>query len=263
MCWPCPRRRCVACALLTALCFGLAAARAHAADTTETWDAGATDIDFYLGLDGVGRAQYEKTAFGELMLGYGIVERFSAFLGAALESNEVFADGAGAFFLGIFGTPLDTDHVDLDLFFRVGAGGPGFSEIEVTPALELNVDAHPERRSWGLYLRAGVPLFGRDTGDTRMHHELGLRCEATVGAYYTLAGRHQLLLEHDVVWHPRPSAEDRPFEVGGLALGYNVTLSRAIELINQIYFDLPQAGEPAAFGVMSGFIATLPAARPR
>ncbi len=49
--------------------------------------------------------------------------------------------------------------------------------------------------------------------------------------------------------------------MGGLALGYNVTLSESIELINQLYLDIPQRDDPVAVGLMIGFIATLPSSR--
>jgi hypothetical protein len=45
---------------------------AQAADTVETWDVGATDVDFYLGFDGMGLDRYERTLSGEIMLGYNV-----------------------------------------------------------------------------------------------------------------------------------------------------------------------------------------------
>jgi hypothetical protein len=44
---------------------------AWAADTVETWDPGAADVDFYLGFDGVGA---ERSVYGDIMVGYGHVD---------------------------------------------------------------------------------------------------------------------------------------------------------------------------------------------
>jgi hypothetical protein len=43
-------------------------------------------------------------------------------------------------------------------------------------------------------------------------------------------------------------------------LGYNLTLNDSLELINQVFIDLPQAGQGVAVGITLGFIASLPAA---
>ncbi len=63
-----------------------------------------------------------------------------------------------------------------------------------------------------------------------------------------------------MVFHLR-NIDEKITDVGGLALGYNVTLSKSIELINQLCLDLPQQNEPVAVGLMIGFIATLPTSR--
>ncbi len=73
---------------------------ARAADTTEPFDVGASDVDFYVGFDGVGQPSGEKALSNEIMLGYGIVDRLSASIGTVLESNEQLADGA------VYGGPL-------------------------------------------------------------------------------------------------------------------------------------------------------------
>lgn len=218
-----------------------AAAPARASDTVETWDVGATDVDFYVGHDGV--------AFGDIMLGYGVAPRLSAYLGTTL------SDGETAIYLGVFGTPIDTDHFDLDLFLGMTNGGPGLSQFELAPAIELNLDLDPDMRSWGAYLRAHLPVHGRPTTDATaatMAADATYHVAPTVGVYRSLGERHQLLLEYSVDFHPDA------VEVGGLAFGYNVAITDGLELINEIYVDIPQAGERVAFGATTGFIATIP-----
>ena len=54
------------------------------------------------------------------------------------------------------------------------------------------------------------------------------------------------------------STGERSVDIGGLAFGYNIVLNERIELINQLYVDIPQRNESAAWSLMFGFIATLP-----
>jgi len=87
-----------------------------------------------------------------------------------------------------------------------------------------------------------------------------LALEATLGAFTTLNERHQLLLEVDGAYRPAPGPSELRLQLGGAAVGYNLVLSESIELINQVFIDLPQsASEPIAVGVMLGFVATLAA----
>jgi hypothetical protein len=143
-----------------------------------------------------------------------------------------------------------------DLFLDLSAG----EVFEVRPALELNfdADADADMSTWGLYLRAPFAIYGRrfdDGGSQPTFH-----FEGTVGAYARVAPAHQLLLEYDMALRPDSEPGDRRTEIGGLAAGYNATLSDAIELVNQVAVDIPQGGEKAALSVMTGFIATMPSA---
>jgi len=213
-------------------------------------------VDLYLGFDGVGPGETEKTAFGEIMLGIGLTDHLSAFTGAVVQGDQTFSRRAGELYLGLMGTPLDTDHLDLDLFLELRLSGEGLAQFQATPSLEFNVDGDAQRRSWGLYLRAGLPLYRREAGGGR---DLALHLESTLGAYLTFGGRHQVLLEYDMAFRPWPEAGQHPAEVGGLALGYNLTLSDAAELISQVYLDLPQLGdEPLAANFMLGVIISMP-----
>jgi hypothetical protein len=66
---------------------------------------------------------------------------------------------------------------------------------------------------------------------------------------------HQLLLENDMgINHNGETTA----VIDGVALGYNVCVNDTIELINQVYLDIPQQREQIAIGVMVGMIATLP-----
>ncbi len=232
--------------VLAVLAVLLAPGIARAADTVETWDPGAVDVDFYLGYDGAGSPS--RSVYGDIMVGYGIVEGFSAYLGTALTAPDSLAGGEPGLYLGVFGTLVDTDHVDFDLFLDLGATGDGMSDLEVRPSLELNLDAAPDLRSFGTYVRAGVVAHSADDASRAV-----LDVTLNPGAYVTLAGSHQLFVEYDMAFAPSDGAT----EIGGFALGYNVVINDALELVTQVHADIPQADEVAAVSFMAGFIATI------
>jgi len=256
------------CAMLIGLSISilLTAPLAHAADTVETWTVGATDFEFYAGFDGIGLGQHEKTVFAEAVIGFGLMDRFSGYLSVSGAANEYFADGGGDVSLGIFGTPVDTDHFDLDLFL-----GAGFAqgEFSLTPALEMNFDLAPDLAKWGIYLRAQQALTGRDESkeddpqtedvdESKTKYAFAPSTILTAGTYWTVAEGHQLLLEYDMALANNPEKDEEILEIGGVAIGYNVMLTDSIEMINQVFFDIPGNGEKFSAGVSTGIVVTLP-----
>lgn len=248
--------------LVVAVTFGGAAATVRAADTLETWDAGSGNTDFYVTMDGMGRSLEEQGVAGDMLLGWGVADRFSTYLSVALAADGTLADGDAALGVGLFGTPLDTDHVDLDLVLDLCAGGSGLHDLCVGPALELNLDASPDLSTWGAYARAGLAISGREVGQegAKLGGSGGRVADRvlTVGAYRALGARSQLLLEYDLTWLDEPEAGAPTVERGGLALGLNRMLGENLELITQGTWDVPQAGQDGALGFTIGFIAGLP-----
>lgn len=243
------------CALVAGAVVFFAADASRASDTVETWDAGAADVEMYLGMDGLGLPKEARTFYGDMMLGYGLVDRFSAYVGTTLASTDGLSNGSSTQSIGVFGTPVDTDHVDVDVFFDMSSGGPD-QRLEVRPALELNLDADPEMRTWGVYLRAPLPVYGRKfkTGSTHTSFHL----ESTLGAYAQAGASHEFLVEYVMEYHPDPVEDERRTTIGGVSLGYNVALSDSLEIVNELFLDIPQGDEKVAAALMTGFIATLP-----
>jgi hypothetical protein len=237
---------------------------AGAIDTVETWDAGAVDVDFYAGYCGVGHSRENRWLAGELMLGYGIIDRFSAYLGATLSTNEMFSTASSEVFLGIFGTPVDTAHFDMDIFFDMRAAGFEGTDFTLRPAIELNVDSDDEMGFIGAFLSLGFPIYGQalgQAGDVGAETEVTSDIEATIGGYITLAERHQIFLAYTMLFRIRPRDRERVVEVGSAAVGYNVTLHDSIELVGEVCVDIPQDDESVTAGFMLGFIATVPSSR--
>jgi hypothetical protein len=243
---------------------------ALAADTTETYGLGASDYELYLGLDGVGLGDSEMTVWGQTLLGFGFAERFSGYIAMSAEGTERLSAGTGGAAFGIFGTPVDTSHFDLDLFLGAGFGD---GEMFMTPALELNLDARPDLALCGLYVRAEEALAGRDDSiaddpvttdadESEERNAFAATTVLTVGGYFTIAEIHQILLEYDMAFHPGgadlPAGGSEVVERGGVALGYNVRVTKSIELLAQVSADVPNDGEDLAAGFLVGLIATMP-----
>lgn len=221
----------------------------RAADTVETWDAGAIDVDAYVGVEGLGESREERVLYLDAMLGYGLVDRLSVYAGSTQTTDD------DSIYLGVFGTLIDGDAVDLDLFLDFSFGGDAYSDATVTPALELNVDADPARGSWGVYLCAGLPVTS-GTGEEQVP-ELTHALEWTSGAYLTIAEGHMLFVEHDMVWERPASSERRPPEHASVAAGYNVTLGPTTELVNELRVAPSSSKAFGSVGLMTGVILTL------
>lgn len=253
--------------LLAALLVALARpCRCWAIDTIETFAAGGYDLELYVGVGGLasgrdgGAAGPSPYGHGELLLGYGLTDWLALCAGTTLRGPDAaYPEGDAAGYLLLVATPLDTDHLDLDLQLTVALAGSGLKELRYRPEAEFNVDLRPNLSLAGLYLRLAVPVHGIRPSESAGASAASTHVDlATVfGLYLTVARRHQLLLEHDTTFHFRPAASEPPAEVGGVTLGYNVVLNAHLELIHQLALDLDQRGRPHAVGALVGMVVTL------
>lgn len=237
-------------------CFGAAAGlcvcavcgNCFAADTIETWEPGFSDFEIYAGYDGIGRPQAERSMAALSVIGVGIVPRFSGYVSVAAGAGEDLSNAEAALSIGVFGTPVDTRYFDLDLLLDVAVHGPGLSSIHILPMAEMNLDL----RNFGFYFRTGGNLEGTTAPDGAVTRSLSVLLNP--GAYVILAERHQLLIEYDgaVLLNG-----DGGYEQGGVAFGYNVTLSDRVELINQLYLGIPTDGTDVFGAAAMGIIVSL------
>lgn len=234
----------------------LLAVPAAAIDTIETWAAGDGNLELYSGIDGVGHSGADQALAGAMLMGWGVTNRFAAYLATAMESDGYFTDAETELNLGVFGTPLDTDHVDVDLLLDMRVSGHGMNDAFVVPAAELNLDRDPDLGSYGVFLRGGAEIGGTEdaNGHRSRHVDLGF----DLGAYYSLSPDHQLLVRYDATVHDKADPEKSGFEHGSVALGYNALLGDTVELITEAGMGIAQAGTASSLGFMVGFIATLP-----
>jgi len=216
------------------------------ADTTETYDRGAVDVEFYTSWLEQPRAW---TLGNEVYLGAGLANRFSGFFDVLLNTSDHLANEPG-FRIGVFGTPVDTAHFDLDVIAAMGMDG---GKACLCDGVELNYDFKPDLRAWGMYLR----VLGNLIWDPSPDNTTTSATSITMGAYWTVRPDWQLLLEYDMA--VSGTVCQPAWDIGGLALGLNIVLNRTVELITQVYLDIPQQDESWGLGVMAGVIVTIPA----
>ena len=140
------------------------AVHVEAADTLEVFDPGATDLELHFCAGGFGSWAGTEAVGGELVAGYGIADRLSLYSGATLEIADGFASLCGGYSLGVYGTPLETDHVDFDIIMGIN-GGKGLGDLAFTPGIEINLDRHPEMKSFGLYADIFFSIRPTDDGE--------------------------------------------------------------------------------------------------
>ncbi len=233
---------------------------ARAANTIQNFDEGASYFEGHLAFDGIGLDAYQMRFKAQGLLGFGITTSISAYIGVTGTANERFADGTLTGNLGVFWNPLDTDHLDLDLLLDVSMGTDGFA---LSPGLELNLDVKPDRALAGMYVVVWESLTGRDTSvkdnpltpmknEASTSYELAPMTSLSLGTYLTLGEVHQLHLVFDMTFRHNAATGEFANEVGGVALGYNFMLTDEIELINQVYLDIPQDNETFSVGLSVG-----------
>jgi hypothetical protein len=246
--------------------FGVLARPVAAGDTIETWDEGAVDFELYTGAGGLGLGRNETSIFADVVLGYGILDRLAGYLRGSGAATEQLGDGSGEAGVGVFGTPIDSNHFDLDLIADFGFGSDG---LAITPALEINLDAEPDLAFWGVYLRGQQSFVGREdpavepAADAQLEAREPERMIApvttvTLGLYWTAARAHQLVVEADGSIFNNPAEGQDAVDFGGVSAGYNVAIHESVELIHHLFIDVPvRTGERLAACLGIGLIATI------
>lgn len=260
---PLPVRRCsiirVGLAAALALFLWVGVSDTQAADTVETWDVGATDVDYYMGIGGLGLPRQDGGVFGDLLLGYGLAERFSGYVGIALTADRNLGQSDPEHYLGLFGTPVETDHFDLDIFLNFAGSATGYA---IAPSVELNLDRDPDMSSYGLFLRSG-PVFSNLPADPEVEgseDRIGTTWRFTPGVYWSVSPRSQLFFQYSNGYVASPEEGQDNWDVGQMQVGYNIFLTEAIELITEINWDAKKTDGVTPWGGFVGIIVTLPTA---
>jgi hypothetical protein len=250
----------------------------YAADTIEVFNPGGfTDFEFYLSYGGIGLPKEERAATPEWLAGASLTDSLSTYIAGSYSFSEAFfALGQVGVNLGVFGTPIDTDHFDLDLMFDVGFLGATTSSFIFTPGIELNYDTSPDMDGFGLYLRlepgwsnekteapSALTTIRSDTESEEivdgawcgtLDSEQTLIVATTPAFYWVFLPDQQFLAEFNFHWQASADQGERLIHIGGLTLGYNLTINDSIELINQVFFDFPQETEDFSIALTVGAI---------
>jgi hypothetical protein len=237
----------------------------YAADTIESFDVSALDVEMYVGGSGFGLEKSEQTLGASTVLGYGLLNRLSGYMAFGAETNTYLVEGDGGIAFGIFGTPLDTDHFDADLLADLSLDGGNMSELTATPGLELNFDLEPDQGLWGLYAQGEPTISGRETEesaasadpDAETEYEYVWTMNYTLGSYVTLGERHQILAEYYRAETRNPAEGEPGLEDQLIAVGYNVAVHDRLELVSDFAFHLPRDNEDFYWGITVGFIGTI------
>lgn len=233
------------------LCVG----NALGADTVETWEVGAGNFELFSEFQGVGSTAPDQGVASAMLMGWGVANRFSAFAATGVSAAGNLSSAEAEIVLGAFGTPYDSDHLDFDLGLDMIASGPGLKEALIVPAFEINLDRTPDLSSVGLYLRGAAEIAGGEFGGDEVHRHVDLAF--TLGSYFTLSPSQQILLQYNLTVHDEPEPGIPDVERGALALGYNAMLSDILELVSEVWLDIPQDDEDAHLGLKVGIIAAL------
>lgn len=216
---------------------------AWALDSTEPFDLGFSNYEMYVGTSGLGGPADERLIAWSSVIGVGVTERFSASLSYVAEADESFGKSAEGLVAGLYGTVVDTQRFDFDLYGNIS------TEAGVAVGTELNFD--PAR--WGIQLTLEQSFSDDPDGDDVLRQlvvaplflfSVTPDVELLAGVDFTTASNH-------------PDVET--VEFGVIAMGVNVILNDAVELITEFHVHPGAAGEDVTFGASVGFVATVPA----
>ncbi len=229
------------------------ASPAVAADTVETFDPGLSNVELYAGFAGMGRSRAEQVASAGTCAGFGVTPGLSLYLAPSFAADGYLVGARAELALGGFGTPVDTSHFDVDVGLGVAHGG---GALAGSHWFELNLDLEPDLALAGVYLRGGLDVCGEEDEDGRSTTRLG--ANTTIGAYVTIAERHQVLVELDGSWDSSDDTVGLPLQPGEAHVGYNFELLSNLELVHDIGVDIPRGDDQASYSLCLGLIATTP-----
>ena len=156
----------------------------------------------------------------------------------------------------------------MDLWLHAGIGRTGITPLTtsaaknlqqdfvIAPGMELNFDVNPEGRTLGFYLIVQEDFRGFDVKSANnasvTASEFTPATSIQIGTYLNVVpdASHQLHLRYNMRFRHYNHA--RVIEVGGVALGYNVVVGKGLQLSTELFFDIPQPGEPFALSVLFG-----------
>jgi hypothetical protein len=238
-------------------------------NTIELFDQKRGYFDIGLSFDGLRIARRDSTLAASAIsagavYGKSLNEYLGGYIGMQAAGNGYFADGLGALFMGIIGTPLDLPNFDFDFLVEAGAADVALEGFYLQPGIELNYDAVADQGSWGLYLDVSELLSGIDTSShidnpfTPGIDESPARYVCTpvltvmTACYVTTMKGQQVHVQFDQSLRHNPIPGERGYVIGVIAAGYNIMLSDYLQLTAALWYDIPQGSEHGTVGIGVG-----------
>lgn len=214
-----------------------------AIDTTEAFDLGFSDIEFYSGQTQVGA---NRPLFSETTFGYGVSERLSFSIGHSYdqESSEDVLSSA------IFFNALDRDWFHFDL---MGA-------VDETGTTAIMAETNLDFQGWGFQLGVETVFEEVPSLDAKTSVPPSIEDDSTVSTtltpliYVQAGSRVQLLAAANI---ELPSAPTESWDQTCLCLGVNVLIKDNLELITDITHTAHAEMGHNGWGASIGFITTL------
>jgi len=234
----------------------LLSAHSFALDTTEVFDSGFSDVEFYLGAANLGHG--DEAVYGlETVFGIGLVERFGLAVGSVWESSYDLFGSLGELSVSLLGTPVDTEMFDLDLWAGVADAPSDDGLLGASAGGEINVDFKPA----GVYLRPEfaweqtlVEVEDEESGEAEPSYGMLYAVDAVAGAYVNIGGSIQVFVEYANSFE---RAEDEYEDAGRTAaVGVNWAFSESGELVTEVGWDNDTEEDSYHAGI--GLIFALP-----
>lgn len=207
-----------------------------ALDTTEPFDKGFSNNEFYVCFGGVGLDSGDRFVGAEYVIGAGINDRLGTIFSLAVESNEYFNNASLGGALGLYINVLDKEIPKLDFMISFSSEG----------VLVLSSEINFDFKLVGFQLTIEEAL--ENGGSLKLSPSTGLAPQV----YFNIGEKLQILAAIDFTFSRDHS------EIGSTVLGFNAVLNDVVELITELSFDIPQNGERFSSNVGIGFVATIP-----
>jgi hypothetical protein len=210
---------------------------ASALDTTEAFDPGFSDLEFYMAYTGLDNQSASSVVSWETLLGIGLTERFSSFVTMSVSSNGYLDNSEDAMGMGLFWTAIDGEGMKLDLCGSTGTGGA------VSAGLEVNLD----QSDWGFQLQAAETVENGGTNERSMSTELQPLL------YYRTPCGAEFLAAVDFAYAEAEDG-DNEFDWSTCSAGVNFMVTENIEAITQL--DVVNSGDDETdVGISLGIVA--------
>jgi hypothetical protein len=215
--------------LLSGICYAL--------DTTEPFDPGFSDVEFYAGYAGLDNPSSRSELSFETLLGAGLTGNFSAFVVFSVSSDGYLNQSENSQGMGLFWTVVEGECLDLDLYCSTGTGGG------IAMGTEINCDSN----GWGLQLNAEETVENGGPGKRTFSTALQPL------AYCRFSGGIELLGALDLQYADSGDGGNE-LDWSAFSVGVNFSIIENIEGITQ--FDVMNSGDDETeTGISVGIVA--------